>query len=269
MIEMKSTEFVIAIAFTTGMIMLVVGALAFHLVVSGRRLRQQQEKLKALAATLAETEERERKRIAEDLHDRVGEILAASSRNLDELMKQSPAPEFNRELAALRQKLEELKKGAGNLIFDLIPPVLYDIGFVEAIEDLAADFSKRFRLAVTVENNLQDQEVHPEVAIFLHKAIREFTMNAIHHGGADKILIALTPRGQTIEIIVEDNGSGFAAASPHDLMLKKDSGFGLFNIKTRAEFYKGGIRMAASPALGGAWISVWTPLSFAEGDQLK
>lgn len=153
MIEMKSMQFVIAIAFTIGMIMLVVTAYAYHFVVSGRRLQQTQEKLKALAATLSETEERERKRIAEDLHDRVGEILAASSRNLDELMKQSPSDEFRHELGALWQRLDELKKGTSNLIFALIPSVLYDIGFVEAVEDSAADFSKQSALSILQRKN--------------------------------------------------------------------------------------------------------------------
>jgi signal transduction histidine kinase len=267
-IETDSMNFVIAIAFITGMIMLVITAYAYHLVVSGRRLQQTQEKLKALAATLAETEERERKRIAEDLHDRVGEILAASSRRLDELMQQSPAPEFRSELGALRQKLDELKKGAGNLIFALIPSVLYDIGFVEAVEDTAADFSKQHRIAIDVENHLQHHPANQEIATFLLKAIREFMRNAVNHGRASKILVTLKNGDHTVEVIVEDDGPGFTAG-PNDLMLKKDSGFGLFNIKTRAEYYQGGIRIAASSTLGGARISVWTPLSLPEENQSR
>ncbi len=266
MIETDSMNFVIAIAFTTGMIMLVVTAFAYHLVVSGRSLQQTQEKLKALAATLSETEERERKRIAEDLHDRVGEILAASSRNLDELMKQSPSEEFRHELGALRQRLDELKKGTSNLIFALIPSVLYDIGFAEAVEDVAEDFSKQYRLAIRIENNLQHYPANQEVATFLLKAIREFMRNAINHGGAKEIIVTLRNGQYTVEVIAEDNGSGFTAGS-NDLMLKKDSGFGLFNIKTRAEYYKGGIRIAASSTLGGARTSVWTPLSLPEENQ--
>ena len=268
MIEMKSTEFIVAIAFTTGMIMLVVGAFAFHLVLSGRRLHQQQEKLKALAAILAETEERERRRIAEDLHGRVGEILAAAARKLEELMKHSPSAEFGHELGALRQNLGELKKGASNLIFDLIPSVLYDIGFVEAVEDLAADLGKRLGLAMAVENELQFPPPNQEIATFLYKAIREFIRNAVSHGGADEILVTLKSGHDRIEVMVEDNGRGFAAGSS-DLLLKKDSGFGLFNIKTRAEYYRGGISLSASPHFGGAQISVWTPLVLAEENRTK
>lgn len=181
-------------------------------------------------------------------------------------MKQNLSEEFRRELGALREKLDELKKGTGNLIFALIPSVLYDIGFVEAVEDSVTDFSRQYRVAIRVKNNLQNPPPNQEIATFLLKAIREFMRNAINHGGADKIHITLDNGNNTIKIIVADNGAGFRA-SANELLLKEGSGFGLFNIKTRAEYYKGGIEMAASPELGGARIAVWMPLTFSDEKQ--
>jgi len=219
-------------------------------------LQQTQQKLKRLSVTSSEVEEQERKRIAEDLHDRIGEVLMTSARLLDDLKKKSSSPDVGRGLDELEGTIKKFTRETHSLIFDLVPQVLYDVGLTAAVESLAANFKKEHNLAIRIEDALQDFEINPEIAIFLYKAIKEFIRNARRHGGADEILISLFRADRTITVAVQDNGSGFAVGA-NPLAPSAEAGFGLFNIKNRAEYYGGGLEIADSAALGGGQIKVW------------
>ena len=219
-------------------------------------LLQTQKKLKLLSVTSSEKEERERWRIAEDLHDRIGEVLMISSRLIEELKKKSPSLEFSRGLEELDKTIKKFKRGTGSLISELVPPVLYNVGFAAAVEALAADFKRQHQISIRLETAWQDCPLNQEIAIFFYKAVREFIMNAVNHGGADEILITLTRNDDTLAVTVQDNGSGFEAeTSP--LIPGPDGGFGLFNVKNRAEYYGGDMAIGKSADLGGGKITVW------------
>ncbi|NUM76395.1 hypothetical protein HUU40_18685 [candidate division KSB1 bacterium] len=226
-----------------------------------------QRKLRVLSAASSEGEERERKRIAEDLHDRIGEILITSSRLLDDLKKKSASPDIRQGLEELDRTIEKFTKGTRTLISDLVPPILYNVGFAPAIEALAVDFKRQYHLAIQLDDGWQEAPVNQEIAIFLYKAVREFIHNAIKHGGADEILISLSREDHQLAVTVEDNGSGFAAEENH-FALNTDSGFGLFNVKNRAEYYQGGLEIDNSTKLGGGQIKVWVSQGKADGVQI-
>lgn len=144
------------------------------------------------------------------------------------------------------------------MIFDLIPPVLYNVGLSAAVESLAADFKKQHNLSIRIEDSWGDFQVNQEIAMFLYKAVWEFIMNARVHGGADEILVSLNRTEHTLEVLVEDNGSGFVSG-PNTKTLSAESGFGLFNVENRAEYYRGGTDISDSDELGGARMKVWVP----------
>ncbi len=232
------------------------------------QLLQTQQKLQALSATSSEVEERERKRIAEELHDRIGEILMTSTNLLDELKKDSPSSEYSHKLEALDQTIDNFTRGARSLIFDLIPPELYDVGLAGAVESLAAEFGKKHNISIQVRDVSNETQVNPEIAMFLYKAVREFIMNASVHGGADEMLVSLNHVDHTLEVTVEDNGSGFMSGK-NSITLSTESGFGLFNVKTRAEYYRGNLDISDSPDLGGGIIKVWVPHPQQQGEKLR
>jgi len=225
-------------------------------------LLQTQKKLKMLSVTSSEKEERERRRIAEDLHDRIGEVLMTSSRLLDELKKKSPSTEFSRGLEELDETIKKFKRGTRSVISDLVPPVLYNVGFAAAVDSLAVDFKQRHQISIRLEDAWQDYPLNQEIAIFLYKAVREFIMNARKHGGADEILIALTRRDDTLAVTVQDNGSGFESET-NPLTPSADAGFGLFNVKNRAEYYGGDMAIGKSTDLGGGKITVWVTVTLS------
>jgi signal transduction histidine kinase len=203
-------------------------------------LLQTQRKLKRLSAASSEKDEQERKRIAEDLHDRIGEVLVTSRRLLETLKKKSPSPEFSRGLEELDEAIKKFKRGTRSVISELVPPALYNAGFAAAVDSLVVDFQRQHQIAIRLEDAWQDFSLNQEIAIFLYKAVREFIMNAMRHGGADEILISLTRTDETLAVTVQDNGSGFESET-NPLTPGADAGFGLFNVKNRSEYYGGDI----------------------------
>ena len=181
-----------------------------------------------------------------------------SAHLLDELKKKSPSQDFSRGLDELDSTIDKFIGGTRSLIFDLIPPVLYNVGLAAAVKSLAVDFKKQHNLTIRIEDDWGNFQVNQELAMFFYKAVREFIMNARVHGGADEILVSLNRAEDTLEASVEDNGSGFVSG-PNTKTLSAESGFGLFNVKNRAEYYRGGINISDSMDLKGALIKVWVP----------
>lgn len=221
-------------------------------------LKVAEEKLRALTANLSAAEDRERKRIAEDLHDRIGEILIVSNRKIADLKAKLASPESNSALDDLSQTIQAFLKATRSLIFELIPPVLYDIGLEAAIESLASHFKKQHKIAVTVENDHEEKPVTQDVAMFLYKTVRELLLNAVRHAGATSVRIDLRRVDGRYRIVVADDGAGFKAKKPA-VNEKNGGGFGLFNIKNQAEYYKGGLEIDAAPGKGSR-LTIWIPL---------
>lgn len=107
-------------------------------------LRLSQEKLRSLAAELELTEERERRQIASDLHDSIGQILSFASRELKTLQK-SPSGKLSESLEQVCGQLDKAIEQTRTLSFDLSPSILYDLGFEVAIEDLVDKFATLLR----------------------------------------------------------------------------------------------------------------------------
>ncbi len=219
-------------------------------------LLQTQSMLKKLSATSSEKEERERKLIADNLHDRLGEVTVTSQRLMRELKKKSSSPELRQALEELEAVIREFSRGTHSLLHDLAPPVLYNVGLAAALEAYANQFGKQHQLAIRVEDMLGDFFINHDLAFFLYKAALEFLRNAVKHGGADELLISLSCTEQTVAVIVEDNGLGFNAETETPVP-NADSGFGLFSIKNRAEYYHGDLLTESSSALGGGKVTVW------------
>lgn len=212
-------------------------------------LKIAQEKLRALTAKLSAAEDRERKRISEELHDRIAETLIISNRKITDLKNQLLSPDSVKSLDELNHVIQEFLKRARSLIFDLVPPVLYDIGLEAAVESLAANFRKQHHINVILEDDRQEKPVNSDIAIFLYKAVRELLLNVVKHSQATEVHIELSRVDDSYLIAVQDNGCGF---SPVSLLFDSENsrGFGLFNIKSQAEYYKGSLEIDNAPEKG-------------------
>jgi PAS domain S-box-containing protein len=212
------------------------------------KIRYGRQKLKMLAAKLELVEEQERRRIAGDLHDSIGQILAFSTRELKFLQKSLP-----KNLAAPVQEiagqLDKAVQQARTLSFDLSPSILYDIGFEVAVEDLAERFSQERNIPCSFENCHSSKPLAIPVKVLLYRSIRELLINAAKHSDAANIRVSLRRAGDDIHITVEDNGKGFEVSKLDD-GAEKPKGFGIFSIRERLDHIGGRFEIESAKGKG-------------------
>lgn len=237
-----------------------------------RELRQKeilsyQEKLRGLSAELILTEERERREIATDLHDIIGQTLAMAKMKAGALRGYCSAPDASSELKNLSGFVDEAILATRNLTFQLASPILYELGLESALERLAEDTRKRHGLAVDFRGEGRRVPLPTETSVMIFKAVRELMMNAVKHSKATEIKVRVRRAGGKIAVTVRDNGCGFnaAAASVFD---GDKGGFGLFSIREKVS-HLGGIFRLNSRSSSGTLAVITAPLGKDEKNGKK
>jgi signal transduction histidine kinase len=221
-------------------------------------LRLSQEKLRSLAAELELTEERERRQIASDLHDSIGQILSFASRELKSLQK-SPSEKISKSLEQVSSQLDKAVEQTRTLSFDLSPSILYDLGFEVAIEDLVDRFSRENKIRCSFENCPMPKPLTDDVKILLYRAVRELLINAAKHSRAVEAKVTLLRSGSDICVTVEDDGRGFDTSVLNNGM-EKVKGFGIFNIRERLNHIGGQFKLESGMGKGTK-VTLTAPLN--------
>ncbi len=188
-------------------------------------LQTANRQLRELAVQTSLTEERERQRLAAGLHDDVIQNLALVRKRLAGAGSPPGAPD---PLEILDQSVEQLR----SLIFELSPPMLYELGLGAALQSLAEQSTKRWGLDFSCSLNGDPSALSTESAVFLYQATRELIANVARHARASMGLIALECDKSAIRVAVLDNGEGIAQDA---LNAPGSGGFGLFSIRQRIQ----------------------------------
>jgi signal transduction histidine kinase len=215
-----------------------------------RRILEYQSQLQSLMRDLSLTEERERKQIAADIHDRICQTLAVCQMRLG-AVAQSPAPPeaVSRAAHEIGELLDRTIKDTSSLIFELSPPVLHQLGLVAALEWFGEKIQQRHRIRVSVRARDSAQPVPEDQRASLFRAACELINNAVKHAGAKRIWVVLEQSAWCQRIQVIDNGAGFTPAEelgPRD----KPGGFGLFHIRERLRGWGGTLEIHSRPGSG-------------------
>ncbi|MDT8412594.1 MAG: response regulator [Vicingaceae bacterium] len=204
---------------------------------------------KLLLETIINTQEKERERISRDLHDGVGQSLAALKLHIENIKHESI---YKEEFNTISNILNETILNLRNICYETLPLVLYDNGLKKAIQDLISkNRSPQLDIHLNCDDNLPELSKHLNIAIF--RIIQEFISNTIKHGKASLINISLTLTKENILIELKDNGIGFEIA---DLCFK--NGYGIQNIKSRVESFDGTLVMD-SVLKKGTTFSIFIP----------
>jgi len=200
---------------------------------SEERVLADQEQLRTLTAELLATQERERRKIATELHDSVGQILAFLKIELGDLLRSEVSKESINTLRHLREQVEQAIKQTRTLTFEMSPPELYTLGLSYAIEELARRFAEERGLACTVDVHDSSYPLSEQMKIILYRSVRELLVNAAKHAQAESVQIIIRRVDDNIKITIEDNGVGFDTSCLNGMLHTKSSGFGLLSIKER------------------------------------
>lgn len=215
--------------------------------------KQFQEKIqqqKILSSQVIEAQEEERKRIARDMHDGIGQMLTALRFNLQSInLKQ---------LAEAKNKLVEINDIATGLIrgvriatFNLTPPELSDYGISPGLQKLASELSKLTGKQILFENrtnfNLRFDSI---TETNLYRITQEAVNNAIKYAESNYILITLSHSEEILSILVDDDGRGFDIQNPKRKISEDGSGMGISFMRERVNFINGRLFIHSTPNQG-------------------
>lgn len=216
-----------------------------------RALAQSQARLRALATELNLAEQRERKRIATELHDHLGQLLVVGKIKLSQAERlPGLMPGCQGLLNEVDQVLTQSITYTRTLVADLAPPALHDFGLLGGLEWLVEQM-RRHGLAVSLQTSLEQLQLPEYQAIPLFQSIRELLTNAMKHAESDNVTVTVSLEQHigTLRIEVRDNGVGFDPVA-----VKKNtenfSKFGLFSIGERMRALGGTFEVESMPGHG-------------------
>jgi PAS domain S-box-containing protein len=219
------------------------------------RLLSYQEQLRSLASELSLAEERERRRIAVELHDRVGQLMAMAKIKLGMLRESMP---HTTALDEIRGLIDQAIQNARSLTFELSPPILHELGFEASVHWLSEQLEEKQGILAHVEDDLDPKPLDDDVRVVLFTAVRELLANVAKHARARRVDVSLQRDGDKIRINVKDDGAGFDT-SQIDSHMNKITGFGLFSIRERLSHF-GGCLEIDSRVGTGTRVSLTAPL---------
>ncbi len=196
-----------------------------------------QEQQNKIFSAMIEGQEKERKRLAIDLHDGLGGRLSGISMNLSKLDKDEPKEYPKKQLQKVMKDLNDSLSELRNVARNMMPETLVKFGLQAALKDYCSSMTSS-ETKVTLQFYGNDKDIHLNKQVTMYRVVQELINNAIKHAKASDVLVQFIREGNHIDITVEDNGIGFDKSKD---LKKKDSGMGLPNLQTRVAYLKGNI----------------------------
>lgn len=206
-------------------------------------------RLRRLAAELALSEQRERKRLSDLLHDDLQQVLVAAKFTCEALSANTPDVSFadgTRQLCAL---LAEALEKTRSVSRELVTPLLYMVGLVPALRQMAGQMAQRHGLLIEVEAEDGPDALTEAVRLELFQSVRELLLNVVKHAGTDKATVRVVQPNGRFEISVADNGRGFDAEAVLSGTGLVD-GHGLYRISERIAAIGGRLSVRSCPGQG-------------------
>ncbi|MHC4540730.1 MAG: sensor histidine kinase [Planctomycetota bacterium] len=228
-----------------------------------QKVLDDREQLKSLASQLSLTEERERHRIATELHDQIGQSLVISKIKLDQLRQCESAGAMTGALDEVSRCLGQVIADTRTLTFDLSHPILYELGFEAAVADwLTEQIEEKHGLETDFEDDGHSKPLDDDIRALLFRNVRELLINVVKHAQAGHVKVSVRRADKDICVCVEDDGMGFDPVEVAAMAAKRAE-FGLFSIRERLEQLGGHIEIESRPGLGTK-ITMNAPLKYGQ-----
>ncbi|MGO9571664.1 MAG: PAS domain-containing sensor histidine kinase [Desulfomonilaceae bacterium] len=224
------------------------------------RLAQSENELRHLSAQLLRAQEDERKRLAQELHDGIGQSVSAIKFMIETCMKQireNPESDITAQLKMLLPMAQNTVEEVQRIAVDLRPFIIDDLGLVATLRWFLRQFQNMYS-DIRLDNRigLEEQEIPESLKIVIFRIAQEALNNVARHSRAKRVHVALRKRKDRIELLIRDNGVGIAgdstASSP-----SCGKGFGFSSMKERTEFSGGIFSLETGPGLGISIRASW------------
>ena len=218
-----------------------------------------QNMLKRLSSDLILAEEAQRRNLAIVLHDHLGQSLAMAKIKMAGVLNSIEDEDLKLKLKAIETDISDAVKQTRSITYELSPPVLHELGLIEALEWRLEKFHEETSIKTSYDHNVDTIELRNEQEVILFRSFDEILKNIIKHAEANIVLITAQATKYSFLLKIQDNGKGFDTGilKPQQ---RKTGSFGLFSIKERIE-YLGGILDIQSGDGGGTLVTLNVPVS--------
>jgi PAS domain S-box-containing protein len=224
-------------------------------------MKEAQKKIDALTHALIQAQERERERIALDLHDQVAQDLSAVRLALNSVSHDAglPGPELGERVAEISERVREIARTVRDLSYELVPPGLEDLGLISTVQQYCREFSAKNGVDVElVSDGVEDLPLNFDTEINVFRVIQESLNNVAKHACAHNVTVRLSGSPSKIVLSIKDDGKGFDVTRESAAAITEKR-MGLWCMEQRMALL-GGTMSITSAAARGTEIVVEVPV---------
>lgn len=199
-------------------------------------------RLKSLASEVLRVEEKERRQLAANLHDSLGQSFIIIKMKMEEIAGLAPEGRVKELAHDGCEILGEILQQARYLVFNLSPPILYDLGLEAALDSLVVQIRKTHGQVIQYSPGNVSPLLSQEISIVLFRVVREVLHNAIKYAQAKSIALSLSREEGKVVVVVEDDGVGFDVAEVMSYN-SKQFGYGLFSVREQLQDIGGSLEV--------------------------
>jgi PAS domain S-box-containing protein len=224
-----------------------------------QEIQEYQTSLQKLTTEITLIEEKQKQRIASNIHDHMSQSLVISKMRINELKKNPKLKEIVEDLKFIEINISEALKNSRKITYELSPPVLYQLGIIDALNWLLEDTEATHNIKCIINSNVPTLILSDVKSILLYRSLQEVLNNSIKYSNASMITLNLTKSKGGLDILLKDNGVGFDTSilNNHN---HSGSGFGLFKVRERIRNIQGEFRIA-SEINKGTHVTFYIPLN--------
>ena len=217
-------------------------------------LHRRAEQLSMLASELTLAEQRERRRLAQVLHDHLQQLLVGAKFGLEVLARRVAQDQVT-SVEQVRDLLDESIAASRSLTMELSPPILHEAGLAAGLEWLARWMKEKHGLAVDLKLDERAGTDREDVRVLLFQSVRELLFNVVKHAGVTRASVKMeAAEGDTLRVTVSDAGVGFDPDTIWERSSQIAGGFGLISIRERLGMLGGTLEIQSAPQAGSRFI---------------
>lgn len=212
-----------------------------------QRLQRSEDQFRNLSRHLQSVREEERKSVAREIHDELGQRLTSLKLHLSLLREDLPALETGGEqrFQYLLEDIDTTIQSVKRIISQLRPGLLDDLGLTAAIEWQAEEFQKRTGIACRLTIDPPDILVDQDRSTAIFRIFQETLTNITRHAQADRVDVTFRAFDSALELLVQDNGRGITESD-----IERSDSFGVMGMRERAHYFGGSVTMTGSRERG-------------------
>ena len=229
-------------------------------VLARQEIQKYQTSLQQMTTEMTLIEEKQKKDIASNIHDHLSQSLVISKMKINEMKKKSDLKIINEDLKFIESHISEALENSRKITYELSPPVLYQLGIIDALNWLLENVETTHNVKCVVNSNVNSIKLSDANSILLYRCIQEVIKNAVKYANASLLTLNLDKNKLGINIVLMDNGGGFDTSTLNDYQNHSRSGFGLFAVRERVKNIQGEFTIT-SEINKGTSVKIFIPLA--------